>query len=364
MSTETFKKLPGVLSFQRGLIVTDALFFNRIEKTDDTVQVDVVRHGIRGTQNVNSDADKDTSNIQITDTAKTDPKATGIIVKFSLRFLPLKNSLFACAGKDPALVTALRTAVGDFIARAEASPGLSEVANRYARNLLNGRWLWRNRSLAKDLVISIQEGDTLLAQVNAFDVPLDTFGNYSHAELEIGRLIANSLTGMDAGTTFQVKADLAFGFTGAVEVFPSQNYIDHKPKGFARPLYKVGHAQPLKDNTEVRVMGQAALRDQKISNAIRTIDTWYPDYATHARPLPVEPQGASLDAQAFFRRKKNADGAKVSAFDLVRRINLVDPATGDGQFLIASLLRGGVFSESEKSDTSKTPVGEDVSDEA
>ncbi len=34
----------------------------------------------------------------------------------------------------------------------------------------------------------------------------------------------------------------------------------------------------------------------------------------------------------------------------MKRINQVDPNSPDGMFLIASLMRGGVFSESEKAE--------------
>ena len=52
-------------------------------------------------------------------------------------------------------------------------------------------------------------------------------------------------------------------------------------------------------------MGQAALRDQKIGNALRTIDTWYPAYEERRVPLPVEPNGASLDAQEMCIRDRS-----------------------------------------------------------
>ena len=55
MSELTFKKLPGVLAFQRGVVISDALFFNVCE--DSQTPVMVVRHGIRGTQNINKDGD-------------------------------------------------------------------------------------------------------------------------------------------------------------------------------------------------------------------------------------------------------------------------------------------------------------------
>ena len=93
----------------------------------------------------------------------------------------------------------------------------------------------------------------------------------------------------------------------------------------------------------MRVMGQAALRDQKVSNALRTIDTWYPEYASFGRPIPVEPNGANLEYQRFFR-----NGRQASAFELVKKLNLLDPASLEGLFVTASLIRGGVFSEGGK----------------
>jgi len=126
-------------------------------------------------------------------------------------------------------------------------------------------------------------------------------------------------------------------------VFPSQNYLEDKPKGFARSLYCLGTPDRASKTDGIRVMGQAALRDQKISNALRTIDTWYPDFASFGRPIPVEPNGANLEAQRFFRH-----GKKVSAFDLVKQLNTLDPASPEGLFVTASLIRGGVFSEGGK----------------
>lgn len=46
------KKLPGVLSFQRCMFPTDALFYNLYSGKDKTA-LPVIRHGIRGTQNIN-----------------------------------------------------------------------------------------------------------------------------------------------------------------------------------------------------------------------------------------------------------------------------------------------------------------------
>ena len=45
-------KLPGVLSFQRCLLVTDGLFYNELDN-GNLSPLWVMRHGIRGTQNIN-----------------------------------------------------------------------------------------------------------------------------------------------------------------------------------------------------------------------------------------------------------------------------------------------------------------------
>ena len=90
--------------------------------------------------------------------------------------------------------------------------------------------------------------------------------------------------------------------------------------------------------------GVAGFHAPKIGNALRTIDTWYPEFTENdEKPIPVEPNGASLDAQQFFRVGKE----KVSGFDILKEIRTLDPNSEKGMFLIACLIRGGVYSEGE-----------------
>lgn len=49
----TIKKLPGVLSFQRCVLLSDGLFYNLFDG-GARQPLYVMRHGIRGTQNVNN----------------------------------------------------------------------------------------------------------------------------------------------------------------------------------------------------------------------------------------------------------------------------------------------------------------------
>lgn len=349
-----FKKLPGVLAFQRGLVISDAELFNEIDGVYEDNPVEVVRHGIRGTQNVNTSGSGDTatsgdtkqrsvSNIQQTDSAKLASNADAMIARFSIRFLDLNDALFACApGKvdTDEEVAALRESIKGFIQRAKEAAGIDEVACRIARNIGNGRWLWRNRLIASAIEIAVGDGQKELGRFkDALKISLREFGDYSEAERTVAQVIADGIRGRNDAALI-VVARLEFGFRGAIEVFPSQNYIENKPDGFARSLYRLGQSEKSKPEDGPRVMGRAAIRDQKVSNALRTIDTWYPGFEAHGRPIPIEPNGANLDAQCFFRDQKG-----FSAFDMVRRLNQIDPATPDGMFVTACLIRGGVYSE-------------------
>lgn len=406
----TVNKLPGVLSFQRCLLITDALFFN--EFADGTLTpLPVIRHGIRGVQNISKKSKKgqeaassasreEVTNIQTTDSAKLDAKAERLLVRFDLRSLDLSNALFACApgntdekGKnkesskrmslfaetaeeeksdDRELVKTIRESIHSFIQRAkegkaDESP-LFKLACHYAHNIANGRFLWRNRMIARDVQIEVQrldqhghalapQGDTPAQWTfDALQRPLTSFndmlaqsarqeeagaGDFESIpfdEQEVAAVLAAGWQGEESAG-LRVTAHVHFGVQGAVEVYPSQNYLERKERGFARSLYCIGDAPEGQDAHSIRVMGQAALRDQKIGNALRTIDVWYPDYNKRRLPLPVEPNGASLEAQEFFRKGED------SGFILMRRIGGLNPATPDGLFLLACLIRGGVFSE-------------------
>lgn len=346
------KKIPGVTSFKRATVISDGTFYN-IDKNQVETPVHVIRHGIRGTQNVNSTKDsKDVRNIQVTETARTAPDACMFGVRFGFRMLSIHDALDSCAGTDSDI---MRSGVDAFIDRACESEGINEVSRRIARNILNGRWLWRNRTIGKSVAVTVKGNHVDIENVDALSIPLNNFDNYREDERILGERIASALCGNSEIDWLTVDGVIDLGFTGSIEVFPSQNYIEKKPDGFARPLYKLGHPQPVNTDlmgrqslvgfSDVRIMGQAALRDQKIGNALRTIDTWYPEAASNGyKPIPVEPEGANLDQMTFYRKSRSGS----SAFDIALRLGELNPASEDGMFMIASLIRGGVYGESDK----------------
>lgn len=347
------KKLPGVLSFQRCLMVTDGLFYNESPEGKLSPLL-VVRHGIRGTQNINKSSKEgqgtagstkraEVSNIQTTDSAKLEAGAKCLQVCFQVRGIDIRNALFACApGKEDDMESLknFRNDIDAFITKAVEGEALVSLACRYARNIANGRFLWRNRMAGRDVQIDVHLPDGSVRKFNALETPYNSFDSFTEDEKAVAAALAEGLRG-NLAKALRVVAHVDFGVDGPVEVFPSQNYIENKAQGFARPLYCVGDAPEKQDQHSVKIMGQAALRDQKIGNALRTIDTWYAAYDERKSPLPVEPNGASLEAQEFFRSGKD------SGFNILLRVDEVDPLSDEGQFLLACLVRGGVFSGSD-----------------
>lgn len=345
-------KLPSVLSIQRGTIVTDGVLRNLLAKDREVVSGDpvrVIRHGIRG---VLPKKEKDgVANPQRTESAKTCQDAIGLEVSFSLRMIPARDLPFSCS--DPTYRQSLDSFIDRFFKR--GVPEFDEVCRRYARNVFNGRWMWRNRVFGPVRVSAQCNGEVYQAEA----LPLHHFNDYTQTEERFASDVI--ATGLLGGTAIaSVTGRILFGFTGEVEVFPSQNMVTGKPRGFARSLYKVNtilrrDLLAIMDTVrgdgddagefaaDMIDMGNAALRDQKIGNALRTIDTWYPGF--DGTPIPIEPNGANLEANVLFR-----DGKGTGAKDLLTQLDDFHPSqTFDPRvaYLIALLIRGGVFSEKQ-----------------
>jgi CRISPR-associated protein Csy3 len=347
-----YKTLPSIFSAQRCMIISDAEMFSRIpDGAGGFVEtpIRVIRHGILGTQNV-AGQDKSVKNPLRTESAKTDPGATGMVVRFTMSTITLDNAIFACNNND------FRASVQAFIERFKSSGELREVCNRYARNLLNGRWLWRNRILGKSITVEVTCGKEKI-ECDATPRPHSTFGNYTDDEKKLGDLLLLSLT--EKPMPFVVTGTIDFGIAGSFEVFPSQNYVK-KPDGFARSLYKLNrisrqdlmrimsNEDPNTYSGDIIDMGNAAIRDQKIGNAIRTIDTWYLVGRDDAAPIPVEPRGANIETNEVKRGGKNSLFEMILAADDIHPAKEGEPLNCDAAFILANLVRGFLAGEKDE----------------
>src|SRR5690625_6871627 len=84
------------------------------------------------------------------------------------------------------------------------------------------------------------------------------------------------------------------------------------------------------------------MHSQKIGNALRTVDTWYPE-AAEKGPIAVEPYGSVTTQGKAYRQPKQ----KMDFYNLLDNwvLKEQEPERDKQHFVIATLIRGGVFGD-------------------
>jgi CRISPR-associated protein Csy3 len=331
----------SVLAFERKLDPSDAVF--HAGRWEDRAQshawqpVTIRPKSVRGTISnrlkakdqdpAKLDAAIENPNLQTVDVAALPPQADTLKAQFTLRVLGGAGTPSAC--NSAAYQAKLLATVQGHVQQ----HGFAELARRYAANLANGRFLWRNRVGAESVEVTVdQMQDGKAANSWSFDaLALNTravaaINNETKGLNELGQVIASGL----AGTAHVLLRVTAFVRQGAgQEVFPSQELIlDKGSAGKSKTLYDVG--------------GVAAIHSQKIGNAIRTIDTWY-EGADELGPIAVEPYGSVTTQGKAYRQPKQ----KLDFYTLLDNWLLKDqvPPVEQQHFVMAVLIRGGVFGD-------------------
>ncbi|MBY0465221.1 MAG: type I-F CRISPR-associated protein Csy3, partial [Burkholderiales bacterium] len=276
------------------------------------------------------DAAIENPNLQTVDVAMLPAEADTLKVSFTLRVLGGAGTPSACNSAD--YHQALQATVNSYV----ATHGFAELARRYAANLANGRFLWRNRLGAEQIEVQVArlvDGqaenmgtfDALSLSLRGFDAPESENANLN----AVSALLAQGLAGK-SHVLLQVTAFVRVG--AGQEVYPSQELILDKDKaGKSKTLYHVNNV--------------AGMHSQKLGNAIRTIDTWYTGAADNG-PIAVEPYG-SVTTQGKAYRQPKAKEDFYTLFD-----NWVTkgqaPVLAQQHFVMATLIRGGVFGDAGK----------------
>jgi len=342
MTNQTELKTASVLAFERKLDVSDALMFSGIwENRDepDAWQPVVVREkSVRGTISnrlktkdqdpAKLDAAIENPNLQTVDVATLPSDNDTLMVRFTVRVLAGAGIPSAC--NNAAYQAKLKGVVESYV----STYGFGALAQRYATNLANGRFLWRNRFGAEQVEVQVRvisKGDIQKSWV--FDAlasslrDFSTGGDNPKGLEEMSDYVEQGL----AGQQHVLLEVLAFSRIGAgQEVFPSQELILDRGRGDkSRTLYDVNKT--------------AGIHSQKLGNAIRTIDTWYPEDSDDMGPIAVEPYGSVTTQGKAYRQPKQ----KADFYSLLDSWVLKDktPEEGDQHFVIATLIRGGVFGE-------------------
>ncbi len=333
-----------VLAFERKLDPSDALLHAGLWGARDQSQawapISVNTKSVRGTISnrlktkdqdpAKLDAAIENPNLQTVDVAALPADADTLRVSFTLRVLGGAGTPSAC--NNPEYRTKLLQTVAGYV----GSQGHAELARRYAHNLANGRFLWRNRFGAESVEVRIAHLENGQAsRIWTFDALTLSTRDFDTASAELADLAALLASGL-AGDRHVLLQVTAFARIGAgQEVFPSQELILERGRGDkSKTLYSVNQV--------------AGIHSQKIGNALRTIDTWYPDFAPdQIGPIAVEPYGSVTTLGSACRPPVK----KVDFYTLLDQWLLKDQAPaseGDRHFVMATLVRGGVFGDAGK----------------
>ena len=343
-------KTASVLAFERKLDPSDGVMAatqwqNRAEATSEA-QIQVREKSVRGTISnrlknpagqdpAKLDAEIQKPNLQRVDVATLPQESDTLVLRFTLRILGGTGIPSAC--NDSSYQEALEAVVAGYVKKY----GFGEIARRYAHNIANGRFLWRNRASADEVEVQVSDGrgqswtfDALAFSLRGFDVPAD----YASDVGEFSDVICSGLANQ-AGRPRFLDIVAHAKMSAGQEVYPSQELVLDQGRGRANKTEKSKHLY--------RVGGGAAMHSQKIGNALRSIDTWYPDAdGLGIGPIAVEPYGSVTTRGTAYRQPKNKRDfySLLDAWVLKGTV----PVKEQQHFVIATLVRGGVFGASQK----------------
>jgi len=331
----------SVLAFERKLDISDGALTQKKSGGGASPKIVGIREkAVRGTisnrlkaaitrDSAKMDAETQKPNLQIVDVATLDSGYDTLVCDWTCKLLPFDGAPSICTDE------AYRARVMEVVQGYVSQQGLGELARRYATNIVNARWLWRNRMGAFRVDVTVrftvdQEEITLpfeQAESLSLNQPLSESPELTVLAAEIERVLTNG----ERPQLLKVHAEALIG--EQQEVYPSQELVLDSGDRKKKVLYQIDGAT-----------GQAGIHSQKIGNAIRTIDTWYSESPRF--PISVEPYGSVTTLGKAFRQP-SAKTDFYTLFDdwVVREI---EPDIEQQHFVMAVLLRGGVFGESSK----------------
>jgi CRISPR-associated protein Csy3 len=356
MSKSTKIALPSLLAFERKLEVSDALMFSgdwenlgkevfkvsKVNKDDNPYEIDVaawnaipiIKRQNRSTQSACGieDSKKSEPNPVASDSddANLPMDKDSLRMSFTLRVIGNIGKPFACNDRDFQLKISAK--ISEF--KGTDGSGLETLALRYAYNIANGRFLWRNRVCAEKIEVQVYlggKGDTIKFDATQFAMNNFTQNVNSTDLIKLKDFILQGLNGGDSSFVF-LKVDAYTKLGNGQHVFPSQEMNMGEKK---KVLFQLD--------------GCAAIHNVKIGNAIRTIDNWY-DNAEF--PIAAEPYGSVTQIGHAFRKTKN-DLYTL----LVKWLNDEQISDDNKNYIVANLVRGGLFQG--EGDKKKKDKGED-----
>jgi len=178
-------------------------------------------------------------------------------------------------------------------------------------------------TVAKNITIKVtidrQDSDEQ-SEPLSFDAYEYSLNNFDNVDEKIAKLADTIKEGLASDTFVFIAVDAFVELGSGQRVFPSQEMNMGEKR---KVLFKIND--------------QAAMHNVKVGNALRTVDDWYTDAEF---PIAAEPFGAVTQRGQAYRKSKNDLYTLMVAW-----INDAALTDGDKAYVVANLIRGGVFSK-------------------
>jgi len=330
--------IASVLALEKKLVPSDGyMYATSWSNKEKATPLKLVEKSVRGTisnrlkDTVKNDplklnAEVEKANLQTVDSCALGEEQNTLKLHFTLKILGNIKNPSAC--NDATFLESYKKATSEYIEQEK----FSELGRRYALNIANARFLWRNRVGAEQ--IEVQVKDLKSDKVWIFDAKefdIRSMNSEQKDVVDLGKKIAYALASED---DFLMLDITCFSQVGkAQEVYPSEELVLDK-------------GQSKKSKILYTVDGIASMHSQKLGNALRSIDTWYSEYGVENRPIAIEPYGAVTNLGRAFRTPKEKQDF-FSLFDKFATGTKLD-SKDEEHYVMAVLVRGGVFGESSK----------------
>ncbi len=329
-------KIPAsVLAFEKKLIPSDGLMYGTTweNRNNQAEPLRLQEKSVRGTisnrlkksEEGKIDAKIESANLQTVDGCALASDQDTLKLNFTLKILGGVENPSAC--NHEGFNQSYSKAVLGYI----EEHSFTELSQRYACNLANGRFFWRNRvgSEEVEVQVNILNKDISKSWIfNSLDYDIHKFENNSGGVNELAELIAKTLSDENKFLLLEINAFAKVG--KSQDVYPSEELVLDK-----------NNSKDKKSKILYEINKVAAMHSQKIGNAVRTIDTWYSEFGKHQRAISIDPYGAVTNLGRAYRQPKE----KKDFFSLFDRFSQGEKleTSEEEHFVMAVLVRGGVF---------------------
>jgi len=340
MAKDKNSKVASVLAFEKKLVPSDGMMYGTVwNKREFQTPLHLVEKSVRGTianrlkptikndpAKLNAEVEK--PNLQTVDSCALWAEQDTLVIEFTLKVLGGIKEPSAC--NNTLFLKSYEEAVTGYIEK----EAFKELGLRYAINLANGRFLWRNRVGTEFIEIEVK--DLINNKVWNFDAKsfdVRSMSSDNKDVIDLGENIAKALASDDDFLMLDIRCCAKIG--KAQEVYPSEELVLDKGRG-------------KKSKILYHVCDTAAIHSQKIGNALRSIDTWYPEFGTASGngAIAIEPYGAVTNMGKAFRTPKEKKDF-YTFFDKFAQGEKLD-SVEEEHYVMAVLVRGGVFGQSDK----------------